>query len=342
MTVSKRALFFLNIVITSASLAHRSSNIWDEVLIKASQSAFTPNIAVWTGSCGNLVGMGCTVGAAGSATLTISGNLLAGQTYFIQISGNAGQTGAFTLNVNSFFVCGNCNTGSSYTATPQPVNGMYTPGQTVQFCYEITSWQQKNTNWLHGVQVTFGAGWNAASLVTTPAASCDGQGNWAYYPAGITASGTGTNWPAGFYYESPAGQGALDANPGDNYGDNCQGSIAAGTLAAGTWLFCVKLTVSNACNPGADLSIAFNTSGDGESGIWTDNGCNPDPPTNFLAVQSCCPPTVSVTNVLCNGQSTGSATATAVVGGAGNQDPLCICLDRRCFGYKYRKCRYYK
>ncbi len=311
---------------SSGTMASPANDVWytfvppvggPQASISITGAAFTPNIAVWSGSCANPVGMGCTVGTPGSATLIITGNLIAGQTYFIQISGNTGQSGGFTLHVNSFFVCGDCNTGSSFTVTPLPVNGMYTPGQTVQFCYHVSSYVQLNTNWLHGVQFTFGSGWNAASITTTSPGSCDGSGTWAYYPGGTTSSASGVAWPAGFYYNSSLGGcSCVDGNPGDNYGDDCSGNIAAGT-----WIFCVSLTVSNVCNPGADLSVAFNTSGDGESGIWSDNGCNPDPPTNFLAIQSCCPPTISVTNLLCNGISTGSATTTAVVGGAGNQNP---------------------
>src|ERR1700757_5243559 len=280
---------------TSGTMASPANDVWytfvapangPQATISVTGAAFTPNIAAWTGSCGNLVGFGCTVGTPGSATLTITGNLIAGQTYYIQISGNTGQSGAFTLHVNSFFVCGDCNTGSSFTATPLPVNGMYQPGQTVQFCYHVSSYDQLNTNWLHGVQFTYGSGWNAASITATPPPSCAGGGTWLWLPNGESHQVNGQTWGQGFYYDLNN-----DGDPTNNFGDNCSGAIANGT-----WNFCVSLTVSNACNPGANLSVTFNTSGDGESGSWTDNGCNPDPPTNFLEIQSCCPPTMSMTH----------------------------------------------
>ena len=246
-----------------------------QVKIVISGAAFTPNVALWMGSCAGLTGRGCTIGSPGTATLTVPG-MTPGQTYYIQISGNTGQSGNFNLSVNSFQDCSDCNLGSTLTVNPLPVNGAYAPGQTVTFCYHVSNYAQVNTNWLHGVQITLGAGWNAASLVGTPASSCDGKGTWAYYPGGTTSSASGVAWPAGFYYDSPNGAACacLDGNPGNNYGDNCSGA-----QAATTWVFCINVTVAATCNPGADLSVVFNTSGDGESGIWSNSGCAADPAT---------------------------------------------------------------
>lgn len=60
-----------------------------------------------------------------------------------------------------------------------------------------------------------------------------------------------------------------------------------------TWTFCFNLTVASACNPGSNLSVQINTSGDGESGAWQDLGCSNDPAYNFVAQGSCCPPTMT-------------------------------------------------
>ena len=304
---------------TGGTMATPANDVWysfvapangSQVTIVISGAAFTPNIALWQGSCSGLTGRGCSVGTAGNGTLTAAG-MVSGQTYYIQLSGNTGQSGAFTMAVHAWQDCADCMTGSSLTVTPLPVNGMYQPGQTVQFCYHVSSYDQVNTNWLHGVQVTYGAGWNAASITATPPAACASGGTWLWLPNGETGTVNGQTWGQGFYYDLDN-----DGNPTNNFGDDCSGAIAATA-----WNFCVKLTVSNTCNPGANLGVTFNTSGDGESGSWSNAGCSNDPSTQFFAVQGCCPPTVTSTSVLCNGGSTGSVNATAVTGAAGNQDP---------------------
>ena len=277
---------------SSGSMASPANDVWytfvvpangQQATISVTGAAFTPNIAAWAGSCGNLIGFGCTVGTPGSATLTITGNLIAGQTYYIQISGNTGESGAFTLNVNSFFNCGNCITGSSFTATPMPVNGMYNPGQTVQFCYHVSNYVELNTNWLHGVQVNYGSGWNAASITAVAPASCAGGGTWLWLPGGEPGTVNGQTWGQGFYYDLNN-----DGNTANNFGDNC-----SGVIASGTWVFCVTITTNNILNAGDNLNVTFNTSGDGESGSWTDNGCNPDPATIINAL----PNTNTTTNI---------------------------------------------
>ncbi len=269
-----------------------------------------PNIAVYSGTCGALGGGvgGCAVGnGAGNATLTVF-QMVIGQTYYVQVSGNsATATGNFTLTLNNSIDCNNCLGGSNLTVNPLPTNGAYPPGTTVNFCFKVNSYTQVNTNWLHGVQLTFGSGWNLGSLTTTPPPACQGTGSWAYYPAGITDN-SGQAWPAGFYFETTAGA----TNPGNNFGDNCQGNINAAN-----WNFCFSITTAAACTPGSDLSVVINTSGDGESGSWTSLGCSGDPATNFSAIGACCPPTMSSTPVSCFGGSDGTATATPV----GTQNP---------------------
>ncbi|MBS1647736.1 MAG: hypothetical protein JST67_10385, partial [Bacteroidetes bacterium] len=283
-----------------------------QVTLSISGASFTPNMALWQGTCAGLVGRGCTVGtAAGTATLTVAG-MSAGATYYIQLSGNTGQTGNFNLSAYAWQDCAECNTASSLTVTPLPVNGMYQPGQTVQFCYQVTGWNIINVNWLHGVEVSFGSGWNAASLTAgTPPPPCSGSGQWLWMPTGEVGV-SGVNYGPGFYFDLD-----MDGDPSNNYGDDCN----TASITASTWIFCVSLTVGNTCNPGADLSVHFHTTSDGESGSWTNTACANDPTTNFSAVQGCCPPTVTSTSVLCNGGTTGAMTANAITGGAGAQNP---------------------
>ncbi|MGZ3904018.1 MAG: hypothetical protein ACXVC6_10000, partial [Bacteroidia bacterium] len=273
-----------------------------QVKVVVSGAAFTPNIALWSGSCSSMIGRGCSVGTIGTGTLNVAG-LSPGQTYMIQISGNSGETGAFNLKVSAFQDCSNCEIGSNLTVNPLPVNNSYPLGQRVNFCYHITNFSQVNTNWLHGVQISFGSGWDLSSLTTTTFTGCDGQGVWSYYPGGTTSLANGTQWPAGFYYDSKqvGGCNCLDNNPGNNFGDNCTGSISGGT-----WNFCFSIAVSSTCTPLADLAVTIGTTGDGQSGNWTNAGCANDPKLNFnAALQECCSKNVSINavNTICIGQT---------------------------------------
>ena len=290
-----------------------------------------PNIALYSGAnCNSLVGVGCIVGTGGAANLNVTNGIVPGQRYYIMVSGNTGQSGTFTLQANAYQDCSDCLNASSLTVSPLPVNGTYQPGQTVNFCYHISQWTQTVNNWLHGVQMSFGSGWNLASLTTTPPPSFllnatywgfgvtpNTCGNWQYYPAGITITASGASWPPGFYfngtYDLNTGVCISDAdgNPGNNFGDGvgCSGCVV--NPGAGDWNFCWSIQVATGCNPGMSLNVAVNTSGDGESGSWVNVGCANDPPTTFSAIISCCPPTTSSTST-CSNLSTGTATATPV------------------------------
>ncbi|HWY33106.1 MAG TPA: hypothetical protein VNX68_00585, partial [Nitrosopumilaceae archaeon] len=57
-----------------------------------------PNIAFYSGTCGTLVGRGCSVGSADSVNITING-MAPGTTYYLQVSGYPTQTGTFTLTI---------------------------------------------------------------------------------------------------------------------------------------------------------------------------------------------------------------------------------------------------
>lgn len=296
-----------------------------------------PNIALWSGTtCGTLAGVNCIVGSGNAATLTISNGVIPGQTYYIQLSGNTGESGTYNLSVNAFQDCADCLNAASLTVSPLPVNGTYQPGQLVSFCFHIDRWTQTVNNWLHGVQLAFGPGWDMPTLTTAPPAAYVSTstfwgavnpvtcGNWSYYPGGTTSSATGAAWPAGFYFDgvyttnifgTVTGCGSLTGNPGNNFGDGVSNSGLVITPPANRWNFCWTIRVKPGCNPGMSLSMAVNTSGDGESGSWTSAGCSTDQPVNFTAQIACCPPTMASTGT-CAGFNTGTATATPV-GSAG-------------------------
>jgi gliding motility-associated-like protein len=265
------------------------------------------SVGVWEGPCSSLTGRGCmNVGAGGAGTLVIT-QVTIGATYYVQISGGtaAATDNNFTLSIDNDIDCDDCLRASTFTSSPNPVNGAYTPGQVVTFCYTVTEWEQENTNWFHGVQITFGAGWTGAITNPVPAATCDGStGVWTWFPAGIAG-----NPDPGFYFDGDLFNNP-DGNPATNFGDNCQGTGLS-------WTFCFDLTVA-ACSPGADLGVTINTTGDGETGSWTSNGCNDDAETVSSAYMICCdPPLTTTTPTTCAGDSDGALTVT----GQGGQAP---------------------
>ncbi|MBI1838482.1 MAG: gliding motility-associated C-terminal domain-containing protein [Flavobacteriia bacterium] len=282
------------------------------------------NVALWTGTggCGSLGGYACSIGSAGGTTNLVATQIQIGAVYYISIGGNTStQTSTFTLNVDNDIDCNNCNQAASLTVSPMPVNGAYQPGQTVHFCYHIDKYAEANTNWMHGVQISLGAGWNQTSVVASPVTSYD-CGTWTYYPSGIQDASS-QQWPAGFYFNrtcSPLGGGtASDGIPGNNYGDhitaNTSGNSNAYTIPANIWSFCFDVTVAAGCSPGSNLGVQINTSSDGESGPWGSAGCSGDYASSFSAIGACCAPTMASTST-CVGASTGTATATPV-GSAG-------------------------
>ncbi len=264
----------------------------------------SPAITLWTGNnCNNLAGVGCdnngTAGGTNSATFE---PLATGQTYYIQVSGmNSTATGNFNMALNASNDCADCNTISSLTVSPLPTYGTYAPGTQVTFCYTISNWVQVSMNWVHGIIPTFGNGWNLSTLQSsgTPPAANNGY--------------------AWFFANGPLGQGWwVDLNPtgpanfDGNFANNFGWPAASG---AGTWTWCWTIQTNSSCGQGTNLNMSINTTSDGETGNWTSIACQDDPIYNFSAILNCClPPTLTATNVLCNGASTGSITATPTSG----------------------------
>jgi len=289
-----------------------------QCVISINSTFANPNISFYSGNCSALGGGvgGCAVGSAGTVSLTIN-QLVPGTTYYLQVSGNVGQVGTFTLNIKNNIDCAKCLVNSNIVANPPPINGAYAPNTTVNFCFHVSQFNTINTNWLHGVQLSFGSGWNPATIVPNVPVPVSTMGNWAYYPNGIGVV-NGQNWGPGWYFDSNV-PNPLNGNPSNNFGDNMCGATpgCADISTAAQWNFCFSITTKSVCSPGSNLSVTFNTSGDGESGIWNNAGCVSDNATVFNAVGSCCPPIMSSSPVTCVGPNTGSAIATPV----GNNGP---------------------
>ena len=280
----------------------------NSIQINVTNFAGGAHLGLWSGTCGALTPRGCSI----DGTLTVE-PVAAGQQFFLQVSGsNATATDpSFNISVQNNFNCNDCFTAGTITATPPPVNGSYQPGQTVNFCFHVDNYNEVSVNWIHGVQLGFGSGWNAGSVVATPAQSWGNDGTWNYYAGGITSDNNGAAWPRGWYFNRTSapigGTGtAGDSNPGNNYGDEGEG----GVVPANRWNFCFDITANAACTPGSDLSVSFATSGDGESGFYGSLACTTDPPLTVEASGACCPPVMSSVPLTCNAANNGTATAT--------------------------------
>ena len=259
-----------------------------------------PNIGVWTGNCGALIGAGCDIGNGGNLTTTIA-QVTPGQTYYIQISGgNVNDQGVFDLTLQNNNSCDDCLLTSNMVVSPLPTNGVYQAGTVVTFCFTITEWSQENSNWFHGVVPMMGSGWTNITPTSAPN-TCDGStGIWDWFTGVATPNGTET----GFFFDGDLFNNP-DGDPSNNYGDNCSGNV--------NWEFCWEATVTD-CPPGQtgdDLSVFVETYADGETGSWTNIACQNDPVFAFSASLTCCPPpTESHTDEICLGAENGTITVT--------------------------------
>ncbi|HWB64995.1 MAG TPA: gliding motility-associated C-terminal domain-containing protein, partial [Chitinophagales bacterium] len=274
-----------------------------------SSTITNPSVSLYIGGdCNNLLGQQCFTGTSGNLTGTFS-PWIPDSVYYLQVSGGTtSDVGDFTMTLSNDFNCANCLLGENLTVTPAPVNGTYQPGQTVTFCFTVTDYNQSAANWLHGVTMNFGAGWDVSTLTPTsiPASCSTVTGaSWGYYNS-CTSTATGNTYGPGFYYETSLGAscGCINGNPGDNYGDPDVGSNNCYPT------FCWQITTRPDCSAGTSLLTRVSTTGDWASGSWGSPGCQNDPVANFSAELICCvPPTIATVAPTCGG-SNGSATAT--------------------------------
>lgn len=326
-----------------------AADVWYSIVVSGtsliasinSASLVSPTVVLWEGSCGNLIGRGCAVGAAGAVSATFDG-LTDGALYYIQVSGGTLQDqGLFDLSLRAGQVCEPCAGVTSLTVTPLPgPDGTYPPNTTVTFSLRVDGWNKRgNTNWFSGLEFpTIGSGWDLNSIVVTPPSSCDQLGQWSFDPNGFVAGGN--NFGAGFYYDSqfpnPVGQ-PLDGDFSNNSGDgascdepaycnyvlvNCCAVPVCGDATSSSNLWSFEWTMNtNPCPPtpdGADLSLVMNTLTDVE--IFNGGGvsvCDDDVVVTFNAAISCCQaPSVAAFDIACFGQVDGRVEVTPDLAGA--------------------------
>lgn len=193
----------------------------------------------------------------------------------------------FLLLVNTQLF-GQCILSDNVSVDILPNNGTYQPGQTITFTYTITDYQGLSVNWMHGMAVVLGSGWDSNTLlpVGNPTNN-SGTGVWLWVNS-VTSSATGNtiNNP-GWFYDTNSG-GALDGDPGNNWGDGLNACVG---FPQQCWTFQFQVTVGD-CPPnqnGDDLSVIIENYADGETGSWINFDCQNDPNETFLATLECCP-----------------------------------------------------
>jgi gliding motility-associated-like protein len=206
-----------------------------------------------------------------------------------------------------------CVGSQSITATPPPSPlGTYAVGTTVTFCYSVSNYSQSGADWIAGIVPTLGPAWDPTTLQpVSAAASCDGQGNWAWYQS-CTGTASGQTWGPGFYYDSPLGSssGTLDGIPGNNYGDNCQNH---------TWTFCFSVQVGQCLPSGSSsLYVGVQALSDYSAGSWGTNACQ-DPPYSYGVINCVNNCALIIQNIIVNNASCANTTdgsITAIPSGA--------------------------
>lgn len=270
----------------------------------------TPNVSLYNGNnCNALLPLTCFQGSGGSLSQQTYAPITPGSVYYLQISGgNPQDVGNFTLTIKNNYDCDNCLLADNMQINPAPVNGTYPPNTTVNFCFTVSNYNQTAANWLHGVALSFGSGWDLTTLapVTIPPSCATTTGAfWGFYQS-VTGSNSGVTYGPGFFYETSSGNsnGVVDNNPGNNFGD-----VGVGTACPVTFCWRITTKPAGSCVNGNSLNVGVNTLGDYESGSWSSTGCQNDPIANFTSTLSCCnPPAMASTATTC-GLPNGTASA---------------------------------
>jgi hypothetical protein len=271
-----------------------------------------------------------------------SGSLLArtepGQRYLLMVGGGElADQGDFSLHLAAYNDCSTCaGRRGRLQVSPAPEAGAYLPGQTVQFCYEITLWTPGQAlEWLHALQVQFGPGWDRSTLQTQAPQACSAPyGQWGWYDSWQSCM-SGQTFGPGFAFDSQwgllCGGAPFDGDPGNNYGDGlCGNPASAGPLPLE---FCWTIQVKDDFSTGepTELNLQLALLGDGYSASWMPEHCGVQATADFLAVArppGPLEPLVTLTQIPClnncngilsiSGVYSGNAWSYTLRNGAGN------------------------
>ncbi|KAA3631781.1 MAG: hypothetical protein DWQ02_15895, partial [Bacteroidetes bacterium] len=285
--------------------------IGDETTITVTSGLANPVLILFQGNdCGDLFPVTCSVGTSITAFTAEGGS------YYLMVSGgNAGDQAAFDLQFFSEKYCNLCLDAEevSWTTEPSDPYGYYAPGQTVEFCFSISQWNNNGTRKLHGITFEMGSGWDPSTLTPSNFGPNDNFGYWDFYFS-WTGCHSGNQFGPGFAFESTASAhptcttDILDNDPGNNYGMIIQNP----TNPPPPFVFCWQVTVNPGAGQGADLSLNVIVSSDTDSGSWWNgSSCFPDgfPLFTSLGTVNDCGSTivdVTSTDLTCPGSNDGS------------------------------------
>lgn len=306
------------------SLNSPGSDVWYRFTAVANRTTISitggleqPVLVLFQGTaCNTKFPVALQAGIVGSLSTTLDASTEPGATYFLLVSsGDFGAQGDFNLKIkaeNDCSVCGERR--GQLTAEPAPISGTYEPGQEVTFCYTPSMWTPGfSLEWLHGLDINFGPGWDLSTLQTSAPTACTApDGTWSWYNTWESCN-TNTTYGPGFAFDSKRGllcpgSSANDGLPGNNFGDGPCGNLEPAPLDLEfCWTITVNTTFGN--DEEANLNIDIQMLGDGNSGSWMMTNCDPEITTSFFAMavppvnaqpsvavlQSACPD-------LCNGQ----------------------------------------
>ncbi|MCB9048997.1 MAG: T9SS type A sorting domain-containing protein [Lewinellaceae bacterium] len=270
--------------------------------------------------CSGIYPVAC---ASGTGSLELSTVVDPNSNYYLLVSGGDEEDqGSFNLSIATTNDCGPCTLGRQgfFTVSPAPENGTYSSGQTVQMCYVVSRWDASTSGeYLHGLELDLGPGWDAGTLVSSPPPSCSSEGAWAYYQE-WTSAATGQSYGPGFAFDGQT----LDGNPGNNRGlsgSNCADIGITAPLIS----FCWSITAAD-CIPGDNtqehgLNVSVRMLGDGVSGSGMTALCDDGRPDNFFATLYCpdpLAPDIDIVDASCGDDCDGALIITG--GGEGPWD----------------------
>jgi len=257
-------------------------------------------------SCGSMYPVAC---ASGQSSIELLATVDRNVNYYLLVSGQGVEDqGEMQLIINSTNFCNPCLTQRQgfFSASPAPLNGTYTGGQSVQMCYTVNRWNAAASNeYLHGLEVDFGPGWDQSTFSPAPPPTCNPSGNWDWYQSWTSVT-SGQSFGPGFAYDSND-FGFLDGNPGNNRGMGGSACSNIG-ITSDQLQFCWTIT-TNDCPEDEygyfdALDVTTRMLGDGISGAWNQTQCFIPYDDNFLAATYCPDPFVpeiTVINASCTG-----------------------------------------
>ena len=163
--------------------------------------------------------------------------------------------------VSWFNVLSQCGGTALLNPSTQSINNSYEPGQTVEFCYELSQFSELGTNWIEGFTIEFEEGWGDLVITQFPN-NASSAGEWIWDEDNPTPVG---NVGPGFFYDNNNNGSSID-----DFGD----------MGVENRTFCFELTVEDECGLGLGITIEY--AFDGFWGSFVSTSCDQSYTDNFF------------------------------------------------------------